>query len=40
MQDSDEVKITKGNETKESVDKKEKQKSFEFSEFKFFDEFL
>ena len=40
MQDLDEVKITKGNETQDSMDKKEKQKSFEFSESKFFDEFL
>ena len=40
MQDLDEVKITKGNETQESVDKKEKLNIFEFSESKFFDEFL
>ena len=35
-----EVKITKRNKIQESVDNKERHKSFEFSESQFFDEFL
>ena len=40
IQDVDEVKMTKINKFQESVDNKERHKSFEFSESQFFDEFL
>ena len=40
IQDLDEVKIMEIDKIQESVDNKEKHKSFEFSESKFFDEFL
>ena len=40
IEEVDEFKITKITESMETVDNKEKEKSFVFSESQFFDEFL